>query len=119
MSIKRRLEYNYQQIIRFIATVSLPKWLDGGGIRVVLIGLFMLGGVGYMVETGGLATAGYQLRDLEKQVEVLQAETQKIEVDIASLSALSSIESRLPETKMTEAAKIIYLAPVESITAKR
>lgn len=119
MSLKRRLEYSYKQIIRFIETASLPKWLDGGGMRVFLVVLLLSGGVGYVLEVSNLATTGYQLRDLEKRVEVLRAETQKIEVEIASESALSSIERRLPETKMTPAGKIIHLTPIENVTAKR
>jgi len=119
MSIKRRFENQYHRIISSASNISIPSWMLNGVFRMSMIVLVAIAGVGYISKISTLATGGYQLRDLENQVATLNVDIQKTQVDIASNSSLTNIESRLSKIKMVQASDIKYFNVLTSEMAKR
>lgn len=119
MSMRRRIENQYRQIARFFAGFSLPSWLTGTGARVTLVALFVILVGCYFYKISAMATVGYQIRDLEKTVADLEIANQKLEVEIARWSAMSSIEKRLADSHMVSVSDIKYIEGAYTSVAKK
>jgi len=109
MSIKRQLQFRYRGFVNYLRSLSLPAWVDGPAIRVMIVGAIVVMGAAYILKTTSSATGGYELDKLETQVSSLQAEIQKIQIQIADNSSINSIQSRLATMNMVDAGSIKYM----------
>ena len=119
MSLKRRLENQYQQFTYAVKTIALPAWIDNSLVKVGLIGVVALFGVLYLLQTSATAAHGYEIHSLEKQVDAMASEVQKVEIAIAEESAMPNIERRLSAINMVKVEKINFAAPVGGSVALR
>lgn len=119
MSLKRFAKHKLQNLTNYVDSLALPAWVSGFKIRFGLIGLTVLLGVIYVGQISVAARSGYQMRDLEGQVSLLEADIQKLEVEIADYSSMSNIEQRLKDSGMVAVGKIKYFNTVDTVVAKR
>ncbi len=118
MSLKRQLQYKYQNFKFSVQTISLPNWLTHRGIRVSMLLLIFFFSGAYILNMTSSATSGYEMRVLEKQAQTLEMEVRKLEVEIADNSSMTSIASRLGQLNMVEASAINHLAAQHNSVAK-
>ena len=118
MSLKRQIQYKYKNFISSARSVSLPKWVTSKSTRVILSLIIVFFGVAYVLNTTASATGGFEMNKLEKQVEALEAEVQKLQVEIASNSSIGEIQARLTKLNMVEASGIKYLPVKNTAVAK-
>ena len=111
MSLKRRFEYQSNQFVSALTSISIPEWMTGTGMRVGLTMCVILFGVMYMAEISRAATGSYRLRDQENAVAQLNVEIQKLEVAVAEQGSLVAVRSRLPELGMArvDAVKVVMV----------
>ncbi|TSC84767.1 MAG: Uncharacterized protein G01um101413_151 [Parcubacteria group bacterium Gr01-1014_13] len=118
MSIKRQIQFRYRSFIHAIETISMPQWLTSKTTRFGLLAVIFLFSIAYIVNTTSSATSGYQMHKLEKQKLALEIEVQKLQVEIADNSSMSSISSRLVKLNMTEVSSVKYLTVKNTPVAK-
>lgn len=118
MSIKRQIQFKYRSLARSLQTISIPRWLTSKTARLGLFSIILLFSIAYIINTTSSATSGYQMRELEKQTLSLETEVQKLQVEIADNSSMSSISSRLVKLNMIEASSIKYLTTKNMVVAK-
>lgn len=118
MSIKRQIQFKYQNFVHSMRTISMPGWINSKAIRFGLVAIVFLFGTAYIVKTASSATSGYQMHELEKKTALLQTEVQKLQVEIANQSSMASISSRLVKLNMVEADKIKYFTLKNTAVAK-
>ena len=118
MSIKRQIQFKYKNLLRSLQTIRAPRWLTSRATRLVLVSIIFLFGIGYIANMTSSATSGYQMHELEKQTQSLQTEVQKLQVEIADNSSMSSISARLARLNMVEAKGIKYLTTKNTAVAK-
>ncbi len=82
---------------------AVRQWLYGTTFRALLLTVFLVFGLMYVVQTSSLSTKGYEINDLEKQIQVLEQENQRLELQIASNRSMNSIQERLVGLNMVEA----------------
>lgn len=87
--------------------------------RAVLLTVIALFGVLYVVQTSSASTKGYEIRDLEGQIQSLEHETQRLEFEIATNRSMQSIQTRLAMMNMVPADNIEYATLVGSAVALR
>ena len=59
---------------------------------MVFIVLF---GVLYVLQTSSISAKGFAMSDLERQIQILENDNQKVEFEIATYRSMKSIEQRL------------------------
>lgn len=119
MSLKRRLENQYQQFSFAVKTVALPEWIDNTLVKVGLAGVTILFGVLYLLQTSMTAAGGYEIHSLENKVDALADEIQKVEIAVAEESAMPNISKRLSSVNMVKVEKIKFVAPAGGTVALR
>ena len=119
MSLKRRLENQYQQFAFAIKTIALPAWFNHSLVKFGLVGATILFGVLYLLQTGITATGGYQIHDLEKQVDALSTDIQKVEIAVAEESAMPNIQKRLSSVNIVPVEQIKFVSPIGGAVALR
>lgn len=118
MSIKRQIQSKYRNLVHALETISVPQWLTSRTTRVSLLAVIFLFSIAYIVNTTSSATSGYQMHELEKKMSLLEVEVQKLQVEIADNSSMSSISSRLVKLNMAEVGSVKYLTIKNTPVAK-
>lgn len=83
---------------------------DHAGFRVTLGASVLLLGFWYVGQTNALSAKGFALRDLENQLAQLQTENRRLDVELAELQSLRSLEARLPAANLVPVGQVEYAA---------
>jgi hypothetical protein len=73
------------------AIMSLQGFFASKSICFLVGGLVILTGFAYLLQTNSSATKGYQMRDLEKRITVLQADNAKMNLEYVRLQSMSNV----------------------------
>jgi len=120
MSLKMQVRYQYRYFIQFLYSLALPRWVESSRVKVFVAALVVVLGVGYVFQTSAMATSGYIVHDLEREVASLESETEKIETQVASYQSMTSIQKRLVQTDYVSARPTKYLkVSTDTSVAKR
>lgn len=120
MSIKQQVVYQYETMLDYAGNFSLPAWLFDIRTKVVLVAMVPLLALGYVVQINNVSTSGYVIHTLEKQVSVINQETDNLQTQVAEHQSMVSIQKRLPDLAMTKAEQINFLnVPNATPVAKR
>ena len=79
----------------------------------------MVFGLGYIYQISSTAVSGYEIHDLEVQVENLEKEIQKLEVEVADQGTMKNIQAKLENVEMVAVAHIEYYEAEDVMMAKR
>lgn len=118
MSIKRQIQSKYQNLAHSLQSISVPVWLTSKTARLGLFSIIFLFGIAYIINTAASATGGYRMHELEKQTAALETEVQKLQVEIADNSSMTSISSRLVKLNMTDVSNVKYFTIKNTAVAK-
>ena len=98
---------------------ALNKLLFSTSFRVS-VGIFVLiFGVLYILKTTSVSTKGYMISDLEKQVATLEYENRKMDVEVAKLKSMQSLQDRIASTDLVVVANVDYLNILDGSVAVR
>ncbi len=78
--------------------------------RVLLSAAAVVVGVLYLVETSSVATKGYDINDLQKQISNLKRENQRLELSVAEFRSMASIQERIKTLNLVTANDIVYVS---------
>ncbi len=87
--------------------------------RATLLVFLSIFGVLYLLRTSAVATNGYEINNLEKQINVLQEDNQKLELEIADNRSMKSIQERLNGMELVAADSVEYAALISAAVARR
>ncbi len=118
MSIKRQLQFKYQNLLHSLQTISLPSWMTSRTARLAVLSVIFIFSIAYIINTAASATTGYQVNELEKQTATLQNDVQKLQIEIADNSSINNISSRLAKLNMVEVSNVKYLSVKNTAVAK-
>jgi cell division protein YceG involved in septum cleavage len=118
MSIKRQVRYKYQDFKSSVQTMALPAWFMSPLFRLSLFGVIAFFGIAYILNMTSAATNGYQIQTLQTKADTLETEVQKIEVEIAEHSSISSIAKRVENLNMVESANMKHFTLKNNAVAK-
>lgn len=110
-SIKKQTIREKKEILR--------KVMVSTTFRAVLSLCVVLFGFMYVWQTNTVSTKGYMISDLERQIQDLEHETRRLEVDIAKHTSMRSIQERLSEVDLVVASEIEYVSVIGNAVAKR
>ncbi|MBT3538723.1 hypothetical protein HOF40_00555 [Candidatus Parcubacteria bacterium] len=98
---------------------AVRKVLVSTTFRSALCVLTIMFGFMYVWQTNTVSTKGYQITDLERQVQGLEYETRKLDVDIAQYKSMQNLQERLSGTSLVAVTDVDYMTVMNSAVAKR
>ena len=123
MTLKRKVKYQLDYYLRLVRNVwrvsAVPAWLTCRAARGAYLVALAIISVAYICQVNAAAESGYQMRDLQNKVDSLREEIQKLDVEVASVNALPSLEKNLLSTNMVKADNIFYLSAANLAVAKK
>ena len=99
--------------------IAIRQWLLSTSFRAVLVTVVALFGVMYVVQISSASTKGYEISDLNKQIQSLEQENQRLEFEVATHRSMKSIQERLQGTNLVVADDIQYVTLVGTAVAMR
>ncbi len=84
----------------------------------LLLTVFVIG-VFYLSQINALATKGYAIKGLEKQISEFQKEHTKLEHQIARDSSLDALKGRIESLHLVRADRIDYIEPEHPVAIAR
>ena len=89
--------------------ISEKRWLMSKTTRVVLIfGIFLFSFL-YLGQMNSVSTKGYAISDLEKEINNLEQENERLQFKIAKLGSLQNIQERMGGLQMVSVDNVEYL----------
>ncbi len=78
-------------------------------ISFLLVVLICSLGVYYIFQVNNLATKGYEIRELEKQLQVLRNKNEELKIQSAELKSMYRIEEKTRELNMAAPKNVSYI----------
>lgn len=93
---------------------SLPraeeKSVDGvKKIGIILILAVMLAGAFYLYQVNNLATKGYEIKEVESQIQKLQTDSQKLKIRETELRSMYNLEKETQNLDLVNPTSVSYL----------
>ena len=87
--------------------------------RATLLVTVCLFGVMYLFQTSSLSTKGYTISELERQVQKLEQENRRLEVNISEHRSIASVMQRLEEKDFVNTEVLTYVSDFGTAVAVR
>ncbi|GEM_PF-6065486 len=86
--------------------------------RILLFIALIFVGLAYVWQISQVSTQGYYLKDLEKQISILEKQNEKYSLEAAQLSSLPRINNEIIRLGLVKNDKIVYLTDVLEVVAR-
>ena len=73
----------------------------------------------HVVKRSSISTQGYEISKLQKQIQTLEEEKQRVDIDIAKLSSMDHIQEKVRQMQFVPIEKPQYISVHGSSVAKR
>ncbi len=108
---KAFLSTKWQSLKEKLADIDQnPNYQNKNRNKLLLMGvLIFCVGMVYLWQINGMATRGYQIRELEDKAAELKDANQKLQIEITQLRSTSRLEEKVAKLNMVEVSRIEYL----------
>lgn len=77
-------------------------------VNALIFSLVMVIGIAYIAEVNRASTRGYQMRDLEKRIDVLSVENEQLEYQVAAKESVDHVTANLRMLGMVPVDRVAY-----------
>ena len=109
----RRRSHPSAGVLRAIVHADPRRW------NVVILVFLATLTVGYLALTNGNATAGYELRVLERKVDALRQETRRLDLQALRTQSLDVLMYRVADLGYVPVARVQYLTSSTGVAVAR
>jgi hypothetical protein len=118
---KSRASFNQAQTRRNSASLSgaslvIAKKVNAGKAQINLISLMFflvvsacICGAGYLYQVNDIATKGYEIRELENEIQGLNKESKKMEIREVELRSMYNIEKSSQDLNLVNSGEVTYV----------
>jgi cell division protein FtsL len=78
-------------------------------INMAILALIVVFGFLYLFQINSLGTRGYEIRQLEQKIQVLQEDNKKLQITSSGLSSITRIQEQAENLRMVPANNVIYI----------
>jgi cell division protein FtsL len=93
-----------------------------GNKKVVSVGvvcLVFMAFLTYLVQINTMATKGFEIRELEDQIAVLQDDNKRLELQVIELQSMSTLKEKMRGMNLVEADEVAYLNTMGTAFAQK
>ncbi len=114
----------------WLCKVNTQKHVDGRPMRfkdkikcsplalnILFIVVIVLLGTAYLVQINQTATSGFAMKDMNKQINELKEQHQKLELQVADLQSLQNIQDATERLQLVSHTKLEYVQPTDGMVA--
>lgn len=102
-----------------VSKKSLPKLkVNIKTLNITLSALIFIFGMSYMIQVNGLVAKGYQIKELEGQVQDLEQIKSDLELEALSLQSMGSIKEKVADLDMVEIGQTQYLDSASAVAVR-
>ncbi len=94
-------------------------WMSSTSVRLLVLFIFVIGSLLYVLQTSAVSTTGYEITAMQKQIQSLKQENQRVQFDIATHRSMKSIQARLSGLRMVAADEVEYINVPGGAVARR
>lgn len=73
----------------------------------------------YLLEVNSIAAKGFKVRDLEKNIQLIEEENEKLEVAVVEMQATSRLVERIQKLGLVAVDKVEYFGGAGTVVAQR
>jgi hypothetical protein len=84
----------------------------------MLVFLILLAGTFYLYQVNDLATKGYEIRDIENQIQTLEKDSKKMKIKEVELRSMYNIEKSTQELNLISPQNVTYVEMDSSVAMK-
>ncbi len=95
------------------------KKISKSALLFLMVGLFVSSMVVYLAEVNNIAAKGFQVRDLENQIEKLASENEKLQVQAIEMRSMTDLSTKVQELGMVPVNDITYYDTTGQLVAVR
>ncbi len=95
-------------------TIKEANWF-----KVLLMTSTVALGVLYIWQVNVAATSGFTMRDLDYEIEELQTDNERFQIEIAHLQSIDSVTTRLQMLGMTKIEDVNYISGSSAVAINR
>ncbi len=110
--------YRYHTLATRIQHNTL-KQFNSVPARISLLSVALFFVVLYVFQTSAIATRGYAIAELERDLHGLEVEQKKLDVQLAENQSLQQLEERLGDMKFVATSDITYVGVADTSFALR
>ncbi|MBI5037129.1 MAG: hypothetical protein HZC01_00250 [Candidatus Kerfeldbacteria bacterium] len=88
-------------------------------VQVLLLGVIVFASLAYLFYMNQTATGGFDIKGIENRITDLQKENSSLELRVAELQSLSTIETASADLQLVSTSSIEYLPAVGTTVAQR
>lgn len=89
---------------------KLMTWLEKG--KIFIFFLLIIFGLAYFWQINSLSTQGFQIKELENNIQLLKEENQKLELEAARQQSMLNIDEQIQGLGLVAVNQVEYLRPV-------
>jgi cell division protein FtsL len=78
-------------------------------LNLALLALIVTFGFLYLFQINSLGTRGYEIRQMEQKIKVLQTENKSLQIQSSALSSITQIQKEAEGLNMVPASNVTYL----------
>ena len=93
--------------------------IDTRSANIVGLALLTVIMVGYLALTNENATAGYELRTVERQVESLRDDTRQLDLATIDAQSVPQLSARVAKEAFVPVVHVAYITPTDHAVAAR
>lgn len=108
-----------QETTRRELYTTAKAWLPTTTLRLLFLLIFSICGLLYVIETSAVSTTGYEITAIQKQINNLEQENQRLQFDIATHRSMKSIQERLRSLNLVAVADAEYINGSRMTVARR
>jgi len=80
-----------------------------GALGFCLIAGLVFSGAVYLSQVNGIAIKGFEVRDVEKKIQILEKENQKLKIQEVELASMNTIEKSMDSLNLVGPANVSYI----------
>ena len=98
---------------------TLQTRLESPYFRLCMMAILLIMGLLYVVQMSFSATKGYEIRELEQKIAILEKEHRDLELEAMELQSLERIVEQLPEYQLVKAQPDDFVNTATATVASR
>lgn len=103
-----------------VKIAQLKQVAQEAGLKTILLMILtLLLLVGYILQVNKASTAGYAMRDLDRSIEHLQLENQRLNMQVARLQSVDSVTTRIQMLGLRPVSNVKFVHVSEPTVALR
>lgn len=87
--------------------------------RFLVFFLLITAAAAYFWQVTSLSVKGFQIKELEKNIQQLKTENKKLELDLTAQESMINLEERVKDLNLVAVDKVEYLTVVSPVVALR